>query len=166
MSVKEILIGYGLPEKYQPTINKIDFESLENFVSIIVSSMIKKYGETVVKKEIDRDNPNSVISGLITHFIEVGGIKIISDNNLETDDKTMLQFPVVVVSLSLNFAIANELKKYGVYDLDTYNYYDLNTLEILMSRLAIHVLSGNPNSREHFKNFASEMVKTNIFNKL
>jgi hypothetical protein len=166
MTVKEILDGFGLPDEYQPTIQLIDFEKLENFVSLLVDSLIAKFKKERVKLEIDMDNPNSAVCGLLTHIIEVGGIKIISDNHLETNDSEKLQISVIVVSFALNFSLAKELRARNLYDLDSYNYYNLDALGIIIERLLKHVQSGEPQSHARFEFFANEMVKTNLFNKL
>ena len=166
MTVKEILNKFGLTEKTQPSIKLIDFTKLENFVSIIVNSLIAKYSKEKVKREIQHDNPDSDVIGIVTHIIEVGGVKIILDSHLETSDEQKLQNSAFVVSVALDFALSNELKKHGVNKSDRYNYYDYDALEIIIERVMIHVLAGNPESRRNFEFYANDMVKVNLFNKL
>ena len=165
MTVKETLNGYDLPLEMRPIMQAIDFSKLESFVSLLVSSLINKYTPARVKREID-DDLDSVITGLLTYFIEVVGIKIICDNNLETTDEVELQNTAFLVAIALNISLANELNKKVAYNLDAIGYYTLDILEILTERLAGHILEGNTESHKHFEYYTNDMVKTYLFNKL
>ena len=166
MDLKEILINSGLPDEYIPIIHKIDFKKLEYFVSFMVDALISKFKKEQVEYEIDVADPNSSVCGIITHIIEVGGIKIVCDNHIETDELKELQKITTIVSLSMNIVLALEFKKKGLINLNSEVYFNTEALEIIIDRLVTHVLAGQPGSHAHFEFFSNDMVKTYLFNKL
>ena len=165
MTTQETLKEYGLPSTFISTINLIDFIKLDTFVAMLGRSLIDKYGKNVVKNAIDQDDFESEVSTLLTHIIEVGGLKIFADCQLHSTDKIDINKIAVIIGLSMNFSLANELRKYGVYNLDSYNYYNLEAIDVLIERLGNSINAGNPEDISAFKYYSTEMVKTYLFNK-
>jgi hypothetical protein len=172
MNIKDILKRFELSTipKYQVHIDKIDSLKTTDFVKAMINSIIRKYGSENVIREIIADNSNSKISTHLTHIIEVGGLKVISDNNLLLDidiNEDFAEFKNMIVSvvMLMNCSIAQELNNLNLFNEESYNYYNIDAMMIISSRLANHTLSGikNKNGLEYYSN---NLIFDNLINEL
>jgi hypothetical protein len=166
MKIIDTLKKFNVTKEKHPCIDSIDFEKLEGFVSVIVHALIARYGKEKVRLEIQRDNSESPIIWIISYIIELGGSKVIVDSNLETNNQQNLQSAAFIAGISLDFALSNELVKHGLHLSGKSNYYDYDTLEILINRIMQHVMDGNPRSRTNLKRHVDDLIQTNIYNRL
>ncbi|MHB1107948.1 MAG: hypothetical protein ACYCZ2_16455 [Lutibacter sp.] len=165
MELKENIECLNFPDRYQDVIDTIDLDKANDFVKAMLNTIIRKYGIQNVSNEIGLDNSNSKISSHLTHIIEVGGLKIISDNNLNINDRNDFQNIIVAVAFVLNCSLAIELKNLKIYNGDTSNYYGNDAILVIIQRLAKHTTSGMSYSNG-FEHYASLMVLTNLINQL
>lgn len=167
MELKNTIDELNFPDEYQKIINQVNLEKANDFVKAILNTIINKYGIQRVKNEIERDNSNSKISTNLTQMIEVGGLKIISDNNLEINihDRNEFQNTIFAVVFLLNCSLAIELKNLSLYDGYTSNYYGNEAINIIAQRLATSTLSGI-NYPNGFEYYANTMVFNNLINEL
>ncbi|WP_318640925.1 hypothetical protein [Flavobacterium ardleyense] len=165
MELKQTIENLNFPNKYQDVINKIDLNKTNDFVKAMLNTIVKKYGISNVGSEIRFDNSNSKVSTHLTHIIEVGGLKIISDNNLNIDDKNNFQNIIVAVALVLNCSLAIELKNLKIYDGRSSNYYNNDALLTIVQRLANHTISGMSYSNG-FEHHATLMIMNNLVSQL
>lgn len=166
MTIKQTLKNLGTNDVHSTIIDRIDFNRLEKFVDILLNGIIKKYSKQKVEQEIEMDKPDSEISTFLTHIIEVGGLKIISENKLPIASQDQIVLTALVVSLALNVSLSNELQAKGVYRAQTPQYYHPKALQLIIARLVNHVIQSDPESEERFEYWANEMVKFYLFNKL
>ena len=110
MELKENIENLDLTDKYQDVVDKIDLDKLTDFVKAMLNTIVRRYGIENVSTEIRLDNPNSKVSTHLTHIIEVGGLKIISDNKFNINERNNFQNIIVAVALVLNCSLAIELK--------------------------------------------------------
>lgn len=167
MDVKNILNKFELSTlpKYQIHIDKIDSAKTSEFVKAMVNKIIIKYGKEDVMTEILADNANSKISTHITHIIEVGGLKTISDNNLLVDDITEFKDMVISVVMILNCSIAQEFNNLDMFDKEVPNFYNIDAMIIIASRLANHALNGKKHEKG-FEYYSKNMVFDNLLYEL
>jgi hypothetical protein len=166
MKVIDTLKKFNVTKEKHPCIDSIDFEKLEDFVSVIVHALIAKYGKEKVRLEIQKDNSESPIIWVISYIIELGGTKVIVDNHLETNNQQNLQSAAFISGISLDFALSNELVKHGLHQPGHSNYYDYDTLGVLIDRIIQHVLDGNPLSRSNMERHLNELLHSNIYHRL
>ena len=63
------------------TQNKISQMELEQFASKIINGLLKKFGQKTVSNGASSE-ANSEVNNILTHIIEVGGIKVMKDKGL------------------------------------------------------------------------------------
>lgn len=160
MDLKETILSFNLPKQYEILFNSINFDATELFVYEIIKLMKNKYGEENIIREIQLDNANSPISNNLTHIIEVGGLKVINDNNLYSAN-TNIQQLTSVVGFILNCALALELSKSKLYFDNEPLYYNGDSLRLIVSRLNKHLLNGLEFS-QGFSVFAEGMIDLNL----
>jgi len=165
MELKENIENLSFPDRYQDVIDKIDLIKANDFVKAMLNTIIRKYGIQNVSNEIRLDNSNSKVSTHLTHIIEVGGLKIISDNKLNINDRDNFQNIIVAVAFVLNCSLAIELKNLKIYDGDTSNYYGNDAILVIIQRLAKHTISGMSYSNG-FEHYSSLMLLDNLVNQL
>lgn len=165
MDLKQNIENLRFPDRYQDVTDKIDLIKANDFVKAMLNTIIRKYGIQNVSNEIRRDNSNSKVSTHLTHIIEVGGLKIISDNKLNIHDRDNFQNIIVAVAFVLNCSLAIELKNLNIYDGNTSNYYGNDAILVIIQRLAKHTISGMSYSNG-FEHFSSLMVLENLVNQL
>lgn len=165
MELQQTIKQLNFPNCYQDIIDTIDLEKANDFVKAMVNSIIRKYGFEFVKNEIELDNSNSKISTHLTHIIEVGGLKIISDNKLNINNDRDFGDIIVSVTYLLNCSLAIELKNLKVYDGNTSNYYSEDAMYNIFQRLAKHTYNGMQfsNGLEYYANL---MIFNNLINEL
>lgn len=166
MTTKETLSKYGLPNDLLPYVNSINYGLLDSFVSEITHAMVVKFGVSRMRNEIDVDDASSPVSELLTHIIEVGCLKVLADNNLETTNESNLAKGIAIACLALNFSLAKELKNKLVYSSSSFNYYNLEALQIIMSRVLNLAMRGQLENPGRFRMYADSMVQTNLKYKL
>ncbi len=125
------------PATYQ-FINKINFGNLDKFVQMLVAGYVSRRGQSVVKREIGADSTSDT-SNFLTHIIEVGSLKVLTDNDMIGSDRNKNERALITVGLAMNISMASALKSKNVYDLDTPVYYDMPSLKIIFDRIASHV---------------------------
>ncbi len=157
MELKTTLDNRNFPERYQKYIDKIDLEKANDFVKAILNSIVNKYGIEELRRQITRDDSNSKISDHLTHIIEIGGLKIISDNDLIIEDRREFQLMIVSVVFVMNCSLAIEAKKLKVYNGPSSHYYDSDAILTLANRLGSHVIKGKTH-QNGFEYFANVMV--------
>lgn len=165
MELERSLLNMKFPLRYQNVIDEINLEKSNDFVRAMLNTIVNKYGSQIVKNEIDRDNSNSPISNHLTHIIEVGGLKIISDNKLSINKREEFQNIIVSVVIVLNCSMAIELKKLNLYFGNTSNYYGNEAILTLIKRLAKHTNDGMIYSKG-FEYYSNNMVIENLLNKI
>lgn len=167
MELEKTLSNLNFPNFYQEIIDKIDLERANDFVKIMINKLVVKFGSEEISSEIQRDNSDSTISNHLTHIIEVGGLKIISDNNLSVnlDNRENFENTIVSVVFVLNCSLAIELKRLNLYFGNTSNYYGNDAISIIVNRLSKHTFEGikNPNGLKHYSN---QMIQLNLLNKI
>ena len=91
-------------------IKEIDYQKLDEFVNFTINRLYTKYGKDRLLKDIQQEmDPNTPINVFFSHLIELGGLKLILDNNLFLKfDRYALSF---VVASAMNHSIALELVK-------------------------------------------------------
>lgn len=165
MELQETIETQNFPNSYQDIIKLIDLEKTNDFVKAMLNTIIRKYGIQIVHNEILQDNSNSKISTHLTHIIEVGALKIISDNNLNINDRNDFEDIIVSVAFVINCSLAIELKNLKIYDGDTSNYYGNDAILVIIQRLAKHTIGGM-NYSNGFEDYANQMVFNNLINQL
>lgn len=164
MELKSTLDNRDFPLRYQQHIDKIELEKVTDFVKAMLNSIVNKYGKEKLLAEIQYDNPSSEISNHLTHIIEVGGLKIISDNNLLVNDNPDFQHMIVAVIFTLNCSLAIEAKNLNVYSGPKSHYYNSDAILNLANRLARHTIEGKKHSNG-FGYYANLMVMENLITK-
>jgi FKBP-type peptidyl-prolyl cis-trans isomerase (trigger factor) len=165
MELEKTLSRMGFPLCYKNVIDEINLEKSNDFVKAMLNTIINKYGSQTVRNEIERDNSNSPISNHLSHIIEVGGLKVISDNKLNINDNEEFQDIIVSVVIVLNCSIAIELKNLNLYNGNTSNYYGNDAILTLAKRLAKHTNDGM-NYTNGFEHYSSIMIIENLLNKI
>lgn len=165
MELEKTLLNMGLPIFYIDVIKSIDLEKSNDFVKAMINTIVNKYGSQIVKNEIELDNSYSPISNHITHIIEVGGLKIISDNKLYQNRQDEFQDIIVSVVIVLNCSLAIELKKLELYNGNTSNFYGNDAVLTIANRLSKHTKDGINFSRG-FEYYSNIMVIENLLNKI
>jgi hypothetical protein len=165
MELERTLSNMGLPLFYQNVITDINLEKSNDFVKAMLNTIVNKYGSQTVKDEIERDSSNSPISDHLTHIIEVGGLKIISDNNLYKNRQDEFQDIIVSVVFVLNCSLAIELKNLNLYKGNTSNYYGNDAILTIAKRLGKHTNDGI-NYSKGFEYYSYIMVIENLLNKI
>jgi len=164
MNLKRTLEDRDFPSRYQNHIDKIDLEKANDFVKAMLNSIVNKYGLEKLKTEIKYDIPNSPISNHLTHIIEVGGLKIISDNNLLVENNVEFQCMIVAVIFTLNCSLAIETSNLKVYNGPTSHYYNSDIIMELANRLARHTIEGKRYSKG-FEYYSNIMIVDNLISK-
>jgi hypothetical protein len=165
MELEKTLSNMGFPLCYKNVIEAINLEKSNDFVKAMLNTIINKYGSQTVRNEIDRDNSNSAISNHLSHIIEVGGLKVISDNKLNINAHNEFQDIIVSVVIVLNCSVAIELKNLNLYNGDTSNYYGNEAIMTLANRLAKHTKDGM-NYSKGFEHYSNIMIIENLLNKI
>ena len=165
MELERTLSNMEFPLCYQNVIADINLEKANDFVKAMLNTIVNKYGSITVKNEIERDSSNSPISNHLTHIIEVGGLKIISDNKLYKNRQDEFQDIIVSVVFVLNCSLAIELKNLNLYNGDTSNYYGNDAILTIAKRLAKHTNDGI-NYSNGFEYYSNIMVIENLLNKI
>ena len=165
MELKNTINELNFPDEYQKIINQVNLEKANDFVKAMLNTIVNKYGSQTVKNEIERDSSNSPISNHLTHIIEVGGLKIISDNKLYKNRQDEFQDIIVSVVFALNCSLAIELKNLNLYNGNTSNYYGNDAILTIAKRLAKHTNDGI-NYSNGFEYYSNIMIIENLLNKM
>lgn len=169
MEIEECLNSSAFTEQNKNIFNLINQNKASDFVRAMISTMIKKYGIEKVRFEAMLENPYSMISTHITHIIEVGGLKIISDNGIDkiidVNDRQNFQNIIISTVLLLNCSLAIELNKFQINKGSLTNYYNGESMITIANRLAKHTIDGL-NYSNGFEHYASIMVIDNLINGL
>ena len=165
MELKNTINELNFPDEYQKIINQVNLEKANDFVKAMLNTIVNKYGSQTVKNEIERDSSNSPISNHLTHIIEVGGLKIISDNKLYKNRQDEFQDIIISVVFVLNCSLAIELKNLNLYNGDTSNYYGNDAILTIAKRLAKHTNDGI-NYSNGFEYYSNIMIIENLLNKM
>lgn len=154
MTLIKELENRNFPISYKQHIEKIDLEKLSDFVRAMLNSIARTYGIERLEHEIRRDSSDSIISDHLTHIIEVGGLKIISDNELLVENDIELHRMILAVVITLNCSLAIEAENLGVYFGPTSHYYNHDAILELSKRLSSHINKGRmlPQGFDYFAN--------------
>lgn len=161
MELNETINALNFPPQYQTHIDKVNLTKANDFVKAMLNSIVQKYGRENVKREIHLDNSNSKVSIHLTHIIEVGGLKIISDNDLLVNETQEFKNMIVGVVFLLNCSLATELNNLNLYSGSKSNYYNNDAIILIASRLANHTIKGK-NYSNGLEYYANQMIFNNL----
>src|SRR5699024_6855787 len=163
MDLKETIDNLNYPQHYQTHIDKVNLSKANDFVSAMVNLIINKYDEKTVKRAIELDDSTLNISTHLTHIIEVGGLKMISDNNLLVEEISEFKNMIVGVVLLMNCSLAIKLNNLNLYSMSKTNFYNIDAIMLIASRLSNHVIQGKNDARG-FEYFSNIMIFNNLIN--
>lgn len=115
------------------TNNKISQSSLENFCSIIIQSLLNKFGKNLVYKVVN-DESGGEINNVLTHVVEVGSIAYMNNVSLIIEDSLLPDRCYCTVFL-MNKALHDSLRKFGLLNRNSVGYYDGTALDIITERV-------------------------------
>ena len=165
MELYETINKLNFPKQYQKHIDKVNLPKANDFVKAMLNTIVLKYGKEKVKREIDLDDSNSKISTHLTHIIEVGGLKIISDNILTVTETTDFKNMIIGVVFLLNCSLSIELNKLNLYSGSKSNYYNNDAIVLIANRLANHTIRGK-NYSQGLEYYANMMIFDNLISEL
>ena len=160
MQTKKELLATLPNDGFGDILDQIDFSYLDNFIKLLISGYITKYGEIIVKREIDEDSQSDT-SNFLTHVIEVGSLKILLENNLLNLDTNRLELAILSVALGIDISMATVLKSKNVYDLDSEVYYAFDALERILPRIDSHVVNAKAEN-SYIKNLVNDYLLIKI----
>jgi len=128
---------------------------------MLVAGHIARRGSNTVRSEIDSNDSSSLTYTFLTHIIEVGSLKILSDCKLITTDREVMHVNSFVMALSMNISMASSLKAKGVFDSDLPVFFAMEPLEILIERIVNHIENALIDST-----YINSLVKNYLLNKI
>lgn len=146
-------------------IKQLNFNELDDFVSIILSSIIRKHGIKSMKESYFSFDQNEIINTMLTHLIEVGGLHIYI-NNFQKLSQFKVKDVACAISTSMNVSIAINLQMKNIQRFANIQYYNTDSLKIISDRLKSSIEFGLLGGEENFNYFATEMTKKHLLNNL
>lgn len=116
------------------TDNKLSSELLEKFCLIVIDSLINKFGNKRVEFGVNSDKNNEV-NNVLTHTVEVGSIKFMSDLSLIVADEETLLARSFATVLLMNIALGNVLKNKALLKNQNLGLYGGSALENIAGRV-------------------------------
>jgi hypothetical protein len=118
------------------TQNKISQAELEQLASKIVKGLLKKFGQKTVTNGASSETDNEV-NRILTHVIEVGGIKVMKDKGLVSSNDNDLLMASLGTAWLMNVALGNVLSNNNLLKVYTGNgYYKQEAVQTLANRIA------------------------------
>jgi hypothetical protein len=116
------------------TNNKLSSEVLEKFCLIIITSLINKFGSKAVEFGVNTEKNNEV-NNILTHVVEIGSIKLMSDSSLIISDEDALLARSFATVFLMNIALGNMLRYKGLLKTQNSGLYGGPALETIAGRV-------------------------------
>ena len=158
MTTKETFLSLGIGANYVDIVDKIDYDALDKFVNMFISSYENKRGAEVIRKELSVDALSETLS-FLTMLIEVGTVQFLSENGLISANEDETDDLATVVAHGINISMATELQLNGLDSVGSNIFFDIRALYGLIERVLNHIANFRKDSSYIFS-----LVSFNLLN--
>lgn len=138
MTTKETFLSLGAGAAYYETAETFDFDALDKFVAMLITTYINRRGKEVVKEELSIESLCETTT-FLTRMIDVGTVQFLSENKLLTFNKEKNDDLAMVTALGINISMATVLQRQEVDELGGNVFFAIPTLYILVERVIDHI---------------------------
>lgn len=138
MTTKETFLSLGAGSSHHETAETFDFDALDKFVSMLITTYINRRGKEVVKVDLSTEYLSQT-SIFLTRMIEVGTVQFLSENHLISANEEENEELAMVTGLAINISMATVLQAQGVDKLGGNVFFAITTLYDLIDRVVQHI---------------------------
>lgn len=138
MTTKETFLSLAIADPYHDTVEKIDFDALDSFVTMFIISYMNKRGSEIIKEELSADAISETTT-FLTRMVEVGTVQFLSENQLISDNEEETNDLATVVAHGINISMASELQINGLDKLGGNIFFSIDALYGLIARIIDHI---------------------------
>lgn len=158
MTTKETFLSLGIAAGYENAAERIDYDALDQFVTMFIIAYMRRRGIEVIKEELGSDSLNDTTI-FLTRLVEVGTVQFLSENSLISGNEAETDELATVVAHGINIAMASELQLNGLDQLGGNIFFAIPSLYELIARSINHV----NNSRTQ-EGYIFSLVSLNLMN--
>ena len=158
MTTKETFLSLGIATGYESTADRIDYDALDQFVTMFIIAYMRRRGAEVIKDELASDSLTDTTI-FLTRLAEVGTVQFLSENNLISDNEAETDELATVVAHGINISMASELQLNGLDQLGGNIFFAIPSLYELIARSINHI----NNSRTQ-EGYIFSLVSLNLMN--
>ena len=138
MTTKETFLSLGAGAAYHETAVRFDFDALDKFVAMLVTTYINKRGKELIKKELSEDVLSETTT-FLTRMIDVGTVQFLSENKLISFNVVKNNDLAMVTALSINISMATVLQAQGADELGGNIFFSIDAVYGLIERVMDHI---------------------------
>jgi hypothetical protein len=138
MTTKETFLSLGAGASYHETAEKFDFDALDAFVAMLITTYINRRGKDIVKEELSSDSLSETTT-FLTRMIDVGTVQFLSENKLITFNKEKNDDLAMVTALGINISMSTVLRAKGVDELGGNIFFGIDAVYGLVERIIDHI---------------------------
>jgi hypothetical protein len=138
MTTKETFLSLGAGTSYHEIAAKFDFDALDEFVAMLITTYINRRGKDIVKGELSSDALSETTT-FLTRMIDVGTVQFLSENELITFNKEKNDDLAMVTALGINISMATVLQAKGVDEPGGNVFFAITAVYGLVERIIDHI---------------------------
>lgn len=138
MTTKETFLSLGAGSSYHETADTFDFDALDKFTAMVITTYINSRGKDVVKEELSVESLSDTTT-FLTRMIDVGTVQFLSENKLISFEVEKNNDLAMVTALSINISMATVLQAEGVDELGGNVFFSISTIYDLVDRVVEHI---------------------------
>jgi hypothetical protein len=138
MTTKETFLSLGAGAAYHETAERFDFDALDKFVAMLVTTYINKRGKELIKKELSEDALSETTT-FLTRMIDVGTVQFLSENKLISFNVVKNNELAMVTALNINISMATVLQAQGADELGGNIFFSIDAVYGLVERVMDHI---------------------------
>ena len=132
MNTKEILQeNILITPAIAETLEKIDFISLEEFVTELFSVFVANRGLEAVKYDLNYD-VQTPTDAFISNMINIGSVQLLQENDLLHDEQYIDALYIIISAI--NIVVAEFLRNHHIANVASYRYFDADPQYLLLER--------------------------------
>jgi hypothetical protein len=138
MTTKGTFLSLGAGDSYHEIAENFDFDALDEFVTVFITTYINRRGRNIVKEELSSDSLSETTT-FLTRMIEVGSVQFLSENKLIGFNKKKNDDLAMVTALGINISMATVLQAEGVDELGANIFFSIDAVFGLVERVVDHI---------------------------
>ena len=138
MTTKETFLSLGAGDSHHETAERFDFDALDEFVAMFITTYINRRGKDVVKEELSSDSLSETTT-FLTRMIDVGTVQFLSENKLISFNVSKNNDLAMVTALSINISMATVLQAQGANELGGNIFFSIDAVYGLVERIMDHI---------------------------
>ena len=138
MTTKETFLSLGAGSSYHETAERVDFDALDKFVTMLITTYLNRRGREVVKEELSQDALSETTT-FLTRMIDVGTVQFLSENKFISFNVKRNNDLAMITALGINISMATVLQAQGADELGGNVFFCIDAVYGLVDRIMDHI---------------------------